>query len=143
MKGIDLLNFLQGIDQEVLKKADVYFDTPDSANYYNVESVTTDKLNDIVLKEMSVESSTEFDEIFNKLKKIISDVLNIDEDIIEIGTYLKCDLDVDSIDIVDITRKCEKEFNIDLGDELFGDYFSDITMEDIVYLIDKKISEKQ
>ncbi len=55
--------------------------------------------------------------IFEKLKKIIAEQLNIDEDIITPESSFKDDLGADSLDIVELVMAVEEEFDIEFPDE--------------------------
>ncbi len=55
--------------------------------------------------------------IFEKLKKIIAEQLNIDEDIITLESSFKDDLGADSLDIVELVMAVEEEFDIEFPDE--------------------------
>ena len=54
---------------------------------------------------------------FDKLKKIISEVLNIDEDEITMDTTFVDDWGADSLDIFQIIMGIEEEFDIEIANE--------------------------
>lgn len=54
---------------------------------------------------------------FEKLKKIIADVLNVDEDEITMETTFVDDLGADSLDIFQIIMGIEEEFDIEIANE--------------------------
>lgn len=54
---------------------------------------------------------------FEKLKKIISEVLNVEEDEITMGTTFVDDLGADSLDIFQIIMGIEEEFDIEIANE--------------------------
>lgn len=54
---------------------------------------------------------------FEKLKKIISEVLNIDEEEITMDTTFVEDLGADSLDIFQIIMGIEEEFDIEIANE--------------------------
>lgn len=54
---------------------------------------------------------------FEKLKKIISEVLNVDEDEITMNTTFVDDLGADSLDIFQIIMGIEEEFDIEIANE--------------------------
>lgn len=54
---------------------------------------------------------------FEKLKKIIVDVLNVDEDEITMETTFVDDLGADSLDIFQIIMGIEEEFDIEIPSE--------------------------
>ena len=54
---------------------------------------------------------------FEKLKKIIADVLNVDEEEIAMETTFVDDLGADSLDIFQIIMGIEEEFDIEIANE--------------------------
>ena len=54
---------------------------------------------------------------FEKLKKIIAEVLNVDEEEISMDTTFVDDLGADSLDIFQIIRGLEEEFDIEIANE--------------------------
>ena len=54
---------------------------------------------------------------FEKLKKIISEVLNVSEDEITMETTFVDDLGADSLDIFQIIMGIEEEFDIEIANE--------------------------
>ena len=54
---------------------------------------------------------------FEKLKKIIVDVLNVDENEITMDTTFIDDLGADSLDIVELIMAFEEEFEIEIPDD--------------------------
>ena len=54
---------------------------------------------------------------FEKLKKIIADVLNVDEDEITMETTFEDDLGADSLDVFQIIMGIEEEFDIEIKNE--------------------------
>lgn len=54
---------------------------------------------------------------FEKLKKIISEVLSVDEDEITMDTTFVDDLGADSLDIFQIIMGIEEEFDIEIANE--------------------------
>lgn len=54
---------------------------------------------------------------FEKLKKIISEVLNVDGDEITLNTTFVDDLGADSLDIFQIIMGIEEEFDIEIANE--------------------------
>lgn len=54
---------------------------------------------------------------FEKIKKIISEVLNVDEDEITMETAFEDDLGADSLDLLQIMMGMEAEFDIDISSE--------------------------
>lgn len=66
---------------------------------------------------------------FEKLKKIISEVLNVEEDEILMGSTFVDDLGADSLDIFQIIMGIEEEFDIEIANE---DAENIITVSDAV-----------
>ena len=54
---------------------------------------------------------------FEKLKKIIAEVLNVDEEEITMETTFVDDLGADSLDVVQIIMGLEEEFDIEIPNE--------------------------
>ena len=54
---------------------------------------------------------------FEKLKKIIAEVLNVDEDAITMDTIFVDDLGADSLDVFQIIMGIEEEFDIEIENE--------------------------
>ena len=54
--------------------------------------------------------------IFEKVKGIIAERLEIDEEDIALEDNLESDLDMDSLDIVEMAITCEEEFGIEISD---------------------------
>ena len=54
---------------------------------------------------------------FEKLKEIIADVLNVDEDEITMDTKFVDDLGADSLDVFQIIMGIEEEFDIEIAQE--------------------------
>ena len=54
---------------------------------------------------------------FEKLKKIIAEVLNVDEEEITMETTFVDDLGADSLDVIQIIMGLEEEFDIEIPNE--------------------------
>ena len=54
---------------------------------------------------------------FEKVKAILADQLEFDEDKITMESSLVDDLDADSLDVVDLIMSLEEEFDIEIPDE--------------------------
>ena len=75
--------------------------------------------------------------IFEKLKALIAEQFNVDEDSITMETSFTDDLNADSVDIVDLSMALEEEFDID---ELIEEEASSIsTVGDLVRFLQNKI----
>lgn len=55
--------------------------------------------------------------ILNKVKEIISEQFNIDEDDLELDTSFRDDLNADSLDLVELVMGLEDEFGLEIGDD--------------------------
>lgn len=55
--------------------------------------------------------------MFEKLKKIISEQLSIEESEISIESSFINDLDADSLDVVELIMAIEEEFDLEISDE--------------------------
>ena len=54
---------------------------------------------------------------FEKLKKIIAEVCDVDEDKITMDSTFKDDLDADSLDVFQIVTAIEDEFELELSED--------------------------
>lgn len=73
---------------------------------------------------------------FEKIKKIISDVLNIEENDIKLSSTFIDDLGADSLDVFQIIMGIEEEFDIEIDNDIAE---SIVTVSDVVNQI-KNIS---
>ncbi len=72
--------------------------------------------------------------MFETLKKLLVDELQINEDIITLDAELSSDLGINSIELADLVMLCEEKFDLTIEDE---DLHSFITIGDVVnYLED-------
>ena len=55
--------------------------------------------------------------VFEKLKTIIIEEFEIEEELITMNTSLTDELDIDSLDLVDLVMTVEDEFSLELPDE--------------------------
>ena len=75
--------------------------------------------------------------IFEKLKELIAEQFNVDEESITMETSFTDDLNADSVDIVDLSMALEEEFDID---ELSEEEASAIsTVGDLVRFLQSKV----
>ena len=75
---------------------------------------------------------------FEKLKKIIAEVLNVDEAEITMETTFVDDLGADSLDIFQIIMGLEEEFDIEIQNEAAE---SIVTVEDAVEQIKNAVNQ--
>lgn len=73
--------------------------------------------------------------VFEKLKKILSEQLEIEEDYIKLDSNIVDDLGASSLDIVDIVMSIEDEFALEVPDELIEKVQ---TVGDIVDFIEER-----
>jgi acyl carrier protein len=57
------------------------------------------------------------DEIVERIKKVITNHVGIDESTISLDTSFYDDLNADSLDIIELTLRFEEAFKIDMADE--------------------------
>ena len=76
---------------------------------------------------------------FEKLKGIIADVLNVDENEITMDTTFVDDLGADSLDVFQIIMGIEEEFDIEIPNE---EAEKIVTVGDAVEQIKKAVSEQ-
>ena len=67
--------------------------------------------------------------MFEKLKNLLIEELNVDEDAITLDAELTNDLGVNSLELADLILLCEEKFNIVIDDE---DLHTFITIRDVV-----------
>ncbi|MBE6878613.1 MAG: acyl carrier protein [Ruminococcaceae bacterium] len=59
--------------------------------------------------------------VFEKLREIISEQLEISEELITMESNIRDDFDADSLDFVDIVMSIEDEFSVEVPDEAIDD----------------------
>ena len=75
--------------------------------------------------------------IFDKVKSIIAEQLDIDEDSITLESAIIDDLGADSLDIVDLVMSFEDEFDTEISDEAIEEIK---TVGDIVHFIEENLA---
>lgn len=55
--------------------------------------------------------------VFEKLRDIVVDQLDVDDDKVTMGASISEDLGADSLDIVDLVMSLEEEFDMEIPDE--------------------------
>ena len=55
--------------------------------------------------------------VFEKVREILVDQLNVDEDAVTMEASIQNDLGADSLDIVDLVMSLEEEFDCEIPDE--------------------------
>ncbi len=77
------------------------------------------------------------EEIFDTVKTITVDELDVDEDRVTMNARIKDDLDADSLDVFEIMNELEDKFEIELdADEGIK------TISDVVDFVKKQLDEK-
>lgn len=76
------------------------------------------------------------DEIFEKVKKVIVEGLDVEEEKVELSSAFIDDFGADSLDIVELVMSLEEEFGISIEDQ---DAEKLATVEDVVKYIESKI----
>ena len=74
--------------------------------------------------------------VFDKVKEIIVDQLDVDADKVTNGANIQDDLGADSLDVVDLVMSLEEEFDIEIPDEAVEGIK---TVGDIVSYIEARI----
>ena len=67
--------------------------------------------------------------MFEKLKELLVDELQIDEADITLDAELSGDLGINSIELADLVMLCEDKFNIEINDDNIGNF---VTIGDVV-----------
>ncbi|MGM0641683.1 MAG: acyl carrier protein [Thermotogota bacterium] len=78
----------------------------------------------------------ELKEIENKVKGVLVESLDIEEEKITMDSNLIDDLDIDSLELVDLTMEFESEFDVEIEDDQVEKIK---TVGDIVNLIKEKL----
>lgn len=73
--------------------------------------------------------------IFEKVKEILVDQLDVDKDAVTMESAISDDLGADSLDVVDMVMSLEEEFDVEIPDE---EIESMKTVGDIVKYIESK-----
>jgi acyl carrier protein len=73
--------------------------------------------------------------VFDKVKAILVDQLDVDEDAVTMESSISDDLGADSLDVVDMVMSLEEEFDVEIPDE---EIESMKTVGDIVKYIEAK-----
>ncbi|WP_177918342.1 acyl carrier protein [uncultured Eubacterium sp.] len=76
--------------------------------------------------------------IFDEVKAILAEQLDIDEQTIEMNSNLQTDLGADSLDAIDIVMSIEDQYGIEVPDSVIENMKS---VEDIVSFIENNIED--
>ncbi|GAB6189451.1 acyl carrier protein [Marinitoga arctica] len=77
------------------------------------------------------------DELFEKVKEIIVETLNVDEEDVTLDASFTDDLDADSLELVDLTMAFESELGVTIEDEELENIK---TVEDVVNSLAEKLN---
>lgn len=76
--------------------------------------------------------------IFDEVKEILAEQLDIDPETIEMTSNLQTDLGADSLDAIDIVMSIEDQYGIEVPDSVIENMRS---VEDIVSFIESNVEE--
>lgn len=74
---------------------------------------------------------------FEKVKEIIVDTLNLNEEQITEGASLKDDLQIDSLDAMEVVLALEEEYGISIAPETLASF---VTVSDIVKYLEENVN---
>ena len=73
--------------------------------------------------------------MFEKVKEVLVEAINVDEDMITMEANLKDDLGIDSLAAVELSLELETEFDVSIEDEELAKL---VSVADIVKLLESK-----
>ena len=73
--------------------------------------------------------------MFEKVKEVLMEAINVDEDMIKLEANLKDDLGIDSLAAVELSLELETEFDVRIEDEELAKL---VNVADIVSLLESK-----
>lgn len=73
-------------------------------------------------------------EIFEKIKEIVCDQLEVEPEQVTLTTHFEKDLEADSLDVVELVMKFETEFDIDIDDQVASEIE---TVKDAIHYIER------
>ncbi len=76
--------------------------------------------------------------MFEKLKQLLVDELNINPEDVTLESDLSSDLGINSLELADVVMMCEDKFNITIEDE---DLHTFITVGDVVKYLERVAAE--
>lgn len=74
--------------------------------------------------------------VFDKIKEIIMEQINVGEDAVTMDTHLMRDLEADSLDAVEIIMAIEDEYDIEIPDEEAENFQS---VGDLVRYVEERV----
>ena len=79
------------------------------------------------------------EEVFETVKNVVVEELDVDEDQVTLDAKIKDDLEADSLDVFEIMNELEDKFDIELDD----DNAKAETISDVVDLVAKQLAAKE
>ena len=76
--------------------------------------------------------------IFEKLRELLCEQLEIDEDRITMDTHIVNDLGADSLDVVELLMSLEDEYDITITDDAVRELY---TVREVVEFVEKMLDE--
>ena len=76
--------------------------------------------------------------IFEKLRELLCEQLEIDEDKITMDTHIVNDLGADSLDVVELLMSLEDEYDITITDDAVRELY---TVREVVEFVEKLLDE--
>ncbi len=80
--------------------------------------------------------NVDVEDIYKRVRKILARMVKLKESAVTLGSHLRDDLGVDSVDIWDIMTKMEEEFDIDVEE---GDAAGVETVQDVINIVKSKM----
>ena len=77
--------------------------------------------------------------MFERVKNLLVEKLNIDESEITLDSELEKDLGINSLDVYELVVSCEEEFNIEIDDETARTF---VTVSDVVKFLEENSEEE-
>ena len=77
--------------------------------------------------------------MFERVKKLLVETLNIDESEITLDAELEKDLGINSLDVYELVVSCEEEFNIEIEDETARTF---VTVNDVVKFLEAEAQNR-
>ena len=77
--------------------------------------------------------------MFEKVKEILVEELQLKESDITLDSELVNDLGINSLELADLVMICEEKFDIEIRDDDIRDF---ITVKDLISYIEKKVKNK-
>ncbi len=89
----------------------------------NADSIAVARLSHLrQTKIIFLQMEKKMDELFEKIKKLIADKLEIDESKIELGSSFRGDLGADSLDTYELVYAIEEELGVSIPDEKANEF---------------------